>query len=117
MAPNDPFIDACFEGDLEGVERFIANETLTPEDFEEGLAAATEQSHADVISTLFKAGATITEMALDSLPGDVLEQEPLVLRQYLDHGLDPNARTSDGTPVLVYVTSLRRGERLSRLII
>ena len=104
MGLNEPIIDSCFEGSLEGLHRFITNETLTPDDFEEGLAAATEQGHADVVSALFKAGVPITEMALDFLPGKKLKQEPLDLRQYLDQGLDPNARQSSGEPVLVYAT-------------
>ena len=67
MALNEAFIYSCFDGDLQVVERTIASQSLTPEDLEEGLAAATEGTHADVVSTLFIAGAIITEMALESL--------------------------------------------------
>ena len=104
MALNEVFIDYCFNGDLQGVERTIASQNLTPEDLEEGLAAATEQSHPDVVSILFNVGATITETALYSLPGNDLGQDPLVIRHYLDHGLDPNALIDGSEPLLWYAS-------------
>ena len=104
MALNEAFIQFCWDGDLPDVERTIASQKLTPEDLEEGLAAATEQRHADVVSRLFNAGATITETALGSLPGNDLGQDPLVVRQYLDHGLDPNTLIDGSEPLLWYAS-------------
>ncbi len=100
VAPNDAFVDACFAGDLESVNQAIASQTLTTEDFDEGLECATERAHPDVVLALFHAGATIKKQALEFLLGPEGEQSPLVIRHYLDHGMDPNTQISGGIPLL-----------------
>lgn len=69
MASNQTFIDACFDGDFQKVQTATANESLTAEDLNEGLALATDGAYPEVVAAFFAAGATMSEEALDSLPG------------------------------------------------
>lgn len=62
------------------------------------------KAHSDVVSTLFKAGTRITDLALEFLPGEDLKQSPLVIRHYLDHGIDPNVRLSRGAALRQVIT-------------
>ncbi|XMA17506.1 hypothetical protein WAI453_010297 [Rhynchosporium graminicola] len=96
-----PRRDACHAGDLPKTQVAINGGRLTVDDLNEGLALATsgaiEQVYAAIVSILVDAGACITTEAVTSLPGDSFRQQPSVIRQYLDNGLDPNSRLSNGT--------------------
>ncbi|CZT07635.1 uncharacterized protein RAG0_13019 [Rhynchosporium agropyri] len=100
----EAFLDACHAGDLPKTQEAINSGRLTVDDLNEGLALATsgavEQVYADIVSILFDAVACITTEAVTSLPGDSFRQQPSVIRQYLDHGLDPNSRLSNGEPLI-----------------
>lgn len=96
----DAFLHACNAGELLNVKEAIASGRLTVESLDEGLAIATEGAHADVAAALFDAGARVTVDTADFLP---LQQCVGILRQFLEHGLDPNARLSNGEPLLGYV--------------
>lgn len=71
---------------------------LTTENLDQGLQLATEEAHPDVVAALFDAGARATS-AKDRLAGRQ-PQMPGIIRQFFDHGLDPNASASDGQPFL-----------------
>lgn len=106
MAPNESFLDACADGDLQEVQKASANEPPTAEDLDEGLALATEGAHPEVVAALFAAGATVSEQAVDFLPGKDCKQSPIVIRHFLDHGMSPNVRLSNGEPLLRYAPHL-----------
>lgn len=86
---------------IPSVENSIANRSLASQDLQEGLEGATESAYPEVVAALFKVGATIMQDAVDSLSD---ESNHLVIRHYLDHCLDPNARDRNGEPLLIYVT-------------
>ncbi|KAF7159490.1 hypothetical protein CNMCM5623_004828 [Aspergillus felis] len=102
----DAFLDACFAGELSKTQEALASGRLTADDLNEGLALATHMAHPDVVAALFDAGASVSPWTVDALPGgDEVPQHPSVVRHFLDHGLDPNARCSNGEPVLSLITS------------
>ncbi|KAI9368046.1 ankyrin repeat-containing domain protein [Aspergillus egyptiacus] len=82
------FRNACYLGDLSRIQEAITTGTLT------------HTCHADIVAALFNAGARVTTSTTESLPGNDLQQDPAIVRHYLDHGLDPNARLSNGEPLL-----------------
>jgi len=96
----DAFLDACLGGLLPAVQEGIASGRLTVENLEEGLALATEKALPDIVATLFTAGARMTDEVIDFLPGEHLQQKLSVLRQFLDHGLDPNTVLTNGEPLI-----------------
>lgn len=100
MPLNEAFIEACYDGDLQAVQEAIADQSLTSEDLQEGLGLATYAGRAEVVAALFQVGATITQDVLEFLPGESCKQNPLVIRDYLERGLDPNARIGNGEPIL-----------------
>ncbi|OQE08907.1 hypothetical protein PENVUL_c008G10071 [Penicillium vulpinum] len=95
----DAFLNACAAGDLSNTQEAIASGRLTLEDLDEGLALATYDAHPDIVATLFDAGARVSTYATGFLTGEE-EQVPGIIRQFLDHGLDPNASVSGGEPLL-----------------
>jgi ankyrin repeat protein len=103
MAPDqaflDAFLDACWAGELPKTQEAIASGQLTVEDLDEGLALATEGAHPDIVAALFDAGAPVKASTVDLLPVPQ-QQHPSIVRQFLEHGLDPNARLSNGEPLL-----------------
>ncbi|KAF4232233.1 hypothetical protein CNMCM6805_010069 [Aspergillus fumigatiaffinis] len=97
----DAFLDACFAGELPKTQEALASGRLTTDDLSEGLALATHMAHPEVVAALFDAGASVSPWTVDSLPGgDEVLQHLSVVRHFLDHGLDPNSRCSNGEPVL-----------------
>jgi len=78
----------------------IATGRLTDEDLDAGLKHATLGSHADAVAILFDAGARVSEGTTGCLHGEDFHQDPRIVRLFLDNGLDPNARTSSGEPIL-----------------
>jgi hypothetical protein len=106
MAPNEAFLDACADGDLQKMQQATANDSPTAEDLDEGLALATEGAHPEVVAALFAAGATVSGQALDFLPGKDCKQSPIVIRHFLDQGMSPNVRLSNGEPLLRYAPHL-----------
>ncbi|BAE55535.1 unnamed protein product [Aspergillus oryzae RIB40] len=104
MEPNDVFLraffHACFTGDLSQTQKAIATGRLTAEDLNKGLKRATHSAHPDIVAALFDAGASVSTSTIASLPGPNLQQQPSVVRHFLDHGLDPNSRLSTGEPLL-----------------
>lgn len=57
------------------------------------------------ISSLFDAGAHVTAYVVDFLTGDHLQ--PSLVRQFLDHGLNPNSKLSNNEPLLKYVSVMQ----------
>ncbi|RAQ49564.1 hypothetical protein AFGD_002135 [Aspergillus flavus] len=104
MEPNDVFLraffHACFTGDLSQTQKAIATGRLTAEDLNKGLKRATYSAHPDIVAALFDAGASVSMSTIASLPGPNLQQQPSVVRHFLDHGLDPNSRLSTAEPLL-----------------
>ncbi|KAL2855230.1 ankyrin repeat-containing domain protein [Aspergillus pseudodeflectus] len=107
MERNNPFFrafhDACYFNDLSKPQEAIATGRLTDEDLDEGLQLATLMAHADIVTALFAAGARVTTRATGALPGENNNQDPDIIRQFLERGLDPNARLSSGEPLLPMV--------------
>jgi hypothetical protein len=107
MKRNNPFLrafkGACYFNDLSKTQEAIATGRLTDEDLDEGLNLATLMAHPDIVTALFDAGARVTERATGALPGEDNKQDPDIIRQFLERGLDPNARLSSGEPLLPYV--------------
>lgn len=102
MEPNEAFVeeclDACAAGDLSNTQEAISSGRLTVEDLDEGLKLATEEARPDIVTALFDAGACATS-AISWLTGEQQEL-PGIIRQFFDNGLDPNATTSNGEPLL-----------------
>lgn len=97
-ALHDTFINACWSGNLLKIQEVITSVDLNVEQLEEGLFSATEKTFPDIVAVLFDAGARVSAMTIDALPSP--QQNPTVILHYLRHGLDPNARLSDGEPLL-----------------
>lgn len=110
MVPNEAFLDACADGDLQKMQQATASNSPTAEHLDEGLALATEGAHPEVVAALFAAGTTLSGQALDFLPGKDCskdcKQSPIVTRHFLDQGMSPNARLSNGEPLLRYAPRL-----------
>ncbi|PKX96892.1 ankyrin repeat domain-containing protein [Aspergillus novofumigatus IBT 16806] len=97
----DAFLDACFAGELLKTQEALASGRLTTDDLNDGLSLATHMAHPEVVAALFNAGASVSPWTVDSLPGgDEVPQHPRIVRHFLNHGLDPNSRCSNGEPVL-----------------
>jgi hypothetical protein len=92
------FCDACYDGYLSKVQKAITSGRLTPEIADEGLSLATDQSHFEIVAALFNAGIKISPSAVGFLPGEHGLQDVNIVRQFLDHGLDPNSRYKKGWP-------------------
>jgi hypothetical protein len=92
------FLNACAAGDLPSTQEAISSRRLSTENLDEGLERATREAHPDVVAILFDAGARVTS-AKDCLTG-TQPQMPGIIRQFFDHGLDPNASLSNGEPFL-----------------
>jgi hypothetical protein len=105
MEPNDAFFkafkDACYFNDLPIAQEAIATGRLTDEDLGEGLNLATLMAHPDIVTALFDAGARVTERATGALSGRNHHQDPCIVRQFLERGLDPNVMLSSGEPLYV----------------
>jgi hypothetical protein len=97
------FCDACYDGYLSKVQKAIASGRLTPPEIaEEGLSLATDQSHFEIVAALFDGGIKLSPSAVGFLPGEHGHQDVNIVRQFLDHGLDPNSRYKKGWPILGY---------------
>lgn len=99
----DAFLDACFDGELSKIHEAISIGRLTAEELDEGLELATHMAYPDIVAALFDAGARVSRRTVSSLPGKGLKQHPSVVRQFLDHGLDPNMAGPMDEPLLPYV--------------
>jgi hypothetical protein len=97
------FVDACYDGQLAKVQEAIASGRLNAEVADEGLSLATDQSHSEIVAALLDAGTKLSPSAVDYLPGEHGHQDVNIVRQFLDHGLDPNSRYKKGWPILGYV--------------
>ncbi|KAL4988098.1 hypothetical protein BDW68DRAFT_187430 [Aspergillus falconensis] len=100
-----PFRDVCYFGELSRTQEAIGPGCLSVEDLDEGLKLATLMSHAAIVAALFSAGARVLTRATGSLPEKNLQQDPSIVRHFLDHGLDPNSRLSSGEPLLPMLLS------------
>ncbi|KAL4938785.1 ankyrin repeat-containing domain protein [Aspergillus oleicola] len=89
------FRHACYFGDLAGAKEAIATGRLTVEELDEGLKLATLMRHVDTVTALFDAGARVTPGTTRSVPGKDGQQDPCIVRLFLDHGMDPNATHSE----------------------
>jgi ankyrin repeat protein len=98
QALHDAFIAACWTGELLKAQEAIASMQFTLDELDEGLIHATHEAHSDIVAALFDAGARVSPSTVDALIAP--KQNPNVLLQFLQHGLDPNARQSDGEPLL-----------------
>ncbi|KGO55752.1 hypothetical protein PEX2_005120 [Penicillium expansum] len=98
----EEFLDACAAGDLSNTQEAISSGRLTVEDLDEGLKLATEEARPEIVTALFDAGARATS-AISWLTGEQREL-PGIIRQFFDHGLDPNA-TSNGEPLLCLLST------------
>lgn len=107
------FLDACFASELSKTQEAIATGRLTADDLDKGLELAAHIAHSDIVATLFDAGARVTASTVASLPGRDLQQQPSVVRLFLDHGLDPNWRRASGEPLLPYVLLTLLASRIS----
>lgn len=95
------FHAACFLGDMPKIHEAIAT-ALTVEELNAGLKSATRGCHIDAVAALFNAGAHISAESTGALRGEYGNQDPRVVRLFLDKGLDPNATNSKGEPILPY---------------
>ncbi|PYI20822.1 ankyrin [Aspergillus violaceofuscus CBS 115571] len=98
------FHSACRAGDLPKVQETLGcRRRLKIADLSEALEIATHRAHADIVDALFAAGARVSKMAINCLPGNPnIQQDPRIIRQFLDHGLDPTASYSNGIPIQVH---------------
>ncbi|KAJ6127215.1 hypothetical protein N7523_002827 [Penicillium sp. IBT 18751x] len=108
------FVHACHTGELSGVQDFLASGRLAAEDVDQGLGAATSQAHAEIVATLFDAGASVSDWAMRSLHGRSKLDLP-VIRLFLHHGLDTNAIKSSGELILRYILAFSVTILVSRL--
>lgn len=104
----DNFLNACCTGNVPEIKRAIANANgrLTGDILDEGLCLATDCIHPEVVAILFDAGARVTPMTVSAIAGEGLCQIPSVVREFLDHGLDPNSTLSNGYPLLKFVSAI-----------
>ncbi|KAL2801818.1 ankyrin repeat-containing domain protein [Aspergillus granulosus] len=100
------FVDACYDGQLAKVQEAIASGRLNAEVADEGLSLATDQSHSEIVAALLDAGTKLSPSAVDYLPGEHGHQDVNIVRQFLDHGLDPNSRYKKGWPILGFFPDL-----------
>ncbi|KAL3492447.1 ankyrin repeat-containing domain protein [Aspergillus germanicus] len=100
------FCDACYDGELSKVQKAIASGRLTAEVADEGLSLATDQSHFEIVAVLLDAGTKLSLSAVGFLPGEHGHQDVNIVRQFLDHGLDPNSRYKKGWPILGFFPDL-----------
>jgi hypothetical protein len=89
----EAFFDACEDGELAKAQEAIASGRLTAEDIDEGLALASAKSQSDIVAALLAAGARVYPDRADL-------RDLGIARQFFDHGLDPNARYTNGFPIL-----------------
>ncbi|KAL3479398.1 ankyrin repeat-containing domain protein [Aspergillus californicus] len=98
MNPDDAFHrafrDACQFGNLPAAKEAIATRCLPVEDLDKGLKLATRMGHVDIVTALFDAGARVTPDTTLSVPGKDGQQDPRIVRLFLDRGMDPNATHS-----------------------
>jgi hypothetical protein len=92
------FLNACAAGDLSSTQEAISSGRLSTKNLDEGLERATREAHPNVVAILFDASARASS-AKDWLTG-TQSQMPGIIRQFFDHGLDPNATQSNGEPFL-----------------
>ncbi|BCS05427.1 uncharacterized protein AKAW2_81228S [Aspergillus luchuensis] len=101
---NNKFKNACYNGDLQAVQSALASGRLSAKDLDLGLRQANSEGHLDVIAALFDAGVPMSPLAIAYLIGDNGQQDPRVIRLYLDRGLKPQkCKTPEGEPLLRYV--------------
>ncbi|KAL2837499.1 ankyrin repeat-containing domain protein [Aspergillus pseudoustus] len=100
------FVDACYDGQLAKVQEAIASGRLNAEVADEGLSLATDQSHSEIVAALLDAGTKLSPSAVDYLPVEHGHQGVNIVRQFLDHGLDPNSRYKKGWPILGFFPDL-----------
>ncbi|RDW70541.1 ankyrin repeat domain-containing protein [Aspergillus mulundensis] len=119
VVPEDPFFeafrDACESGDMPAVQEAIASGRLTVEELDKGLKLATLMRYLEIVTALFNTGARVTPETTLHVPGAKGQQDPRIVRLFLDRGMDPNAthstlimkprRSTSSTP-----TPLRRSE-------
>ncbi|GAT24867.1 hypothetical protein RIB2604_01806990 [Aspergillus luchuensis] len=86
---NNKFKNACYNGDLQAVQSALASGRLSAKDLDLGLRQANSEGHLDVIAALFDAGVPMSPLAIAYLIGDNGQQDPRVIRLYLDRGLKP----------------------------
>ncbi|PYI01180.1 ankyrin [Aspergillus sclerotiicarbonarius CBS 121057] len=108
------FLAACTNGDLAKVQEALTSGRLSAESLSRGLALATNDAHADIVATLFDAGARMTPHAVGSLCGKS-GQDPRIIRLYFDRGLKPRkCTTSRGEPLLRFFNADCARELLER---
>lgn len=106
LAFVEAFLEACVAGALPEIMEAIASGRLTMENLEEGLALATDDAFPDIVGVLLDAGVGMAADAVACIPGQYREERLGVLRQYLDHGLDPNTKLDSGEPLLGRLSNL-----------
>ncbi|KAJ5293541.1 beta-lactamase-like protein [Penicillium atrosanguineum] len=113
---SNAFVYACHTGELSRVQELLASGRVTAEDLDRGLGAATRQAQAEIVATLFDAGASVSDWAMGALHG-MSKQDLPVIRLFLDHGLDPNAMHSNGELILRYILAVPVTVLVLRLIL
>lgn len=96
--PVQAFLKACATGNSSYVNEAISKGHLKRADLQEGLCCAVRETHSNIVAILFRAGVR-AHPARDWLTGTQLKM-PVIIRQFLNHGLDPNATLSNGEPFL-----------------
>jgi ankyrin repeat protein len=66
-----------------------------------GLIHANRKKFPDIVAALFDAGARVSASTVDALI--VSQQNPRIILQFLDHGLDSNFRQSNGESLLGFL--------------